>query len=106
MVLRTSAMRALVLTLVAAFALGSVGTGSVLAQSEGHKDKKSFVRRHPNATSAAAGYAAYKLSKSTGKKRQQSGRKRNFMQKHPVLTGVGAAAVTHHHLKKKPKPTP
>jgi len=99
-------VRALAFTLTAVFALGFVGSGSVFAQSEGHKKKESFVRRHPNATSAAAGYAAYKLSKTTGKKRQQAGRRRNFAQRHPVLTGVAAAAVTHHHLKKKRNPSP
>ncbi len=55
--------------------------------------------KHKGLKSAAAGVAAYELAKHTGKNKKH----KNFFQKHPVLTGVGAAALMHHHLKKKDK---
>ena len=66
--------------------------------------KKNFVQRHPNLTSAAAGIAAYKVAKGTGKARAAHGQKKNFAQKHPFITGAAAAVATHHVIKKSTKP--
>jgi hypothetical protein len=55
--------------------------------------------KHIKLKTAAAGVAAYELAKHTGKGKAH----KNFMQRHPVLTGVAAAAIAHHELKKKPK---
>ncbi len=55
--------------------------------------------KHTKLKSVAAGVAAYELAKHSGKHKAH----KNFMQKHPVLTGIAAAAVVRHELKKKPK---
>jgi hypothetical protein len=55
--------------------------------------------KHDKLKSAAVGVAAYELAKHTGKNKAH----KNFFQKHPVLTGVGAAILMHRHLKKKEK---
>lgn len=57
--------------------------------------------RHTKLKTIAAGVAAYEVAKHTGKNRVTHGRRKNFLQRHPVLTGIGAAALMHHHLKKK-----
>lgn len=53
--------------------------------------------KHKMLKSAAAGVAAYEIAKHTGKNNAH----KNFLQKHPVLTGMAAAAIVHHQLKKK-----
>ncbi len=62
--------------------------------------KKNFAQRHPTVTSAAAGIAAYKVAKKTGKNRAAHGEKKNFAQRHPIMTGIGAAVATKHVIKK------
>jgi hypothetical protein len=52
--------------------------------------------KHRKAKAAAAGIAAYELAKHTGRRGHK-----NFMQRHPVLTGLGAAAMANHAMKKK-----
>jgi hypothetical protein len=52
--------------------------------------------KHHKAKAMAAGVAAYEIAKHTGR----PGHK-NFAQRHPVLTGIAAAAVVNHHLKHK-----
>lgn len=54
--------------------------------------------KHHKAKAIAAGIAAYEVAKHTGK----PGRK-NFLQKHPMLTGIGTAMVVNHKLKKAKK---
>lgn len=70
--------------------------GSAVAQTRHHS---SFFHRHPTATAAGAGIAAYSIAKHTGNNRANYGRHRNFFQRHPVLTGVGAAVIAHHYAK-------
>ena len=55
--------------------------------------------KHTKLKTVAAGVAAYEIAKHTGKVKAH----KNFMQRHPVLTGVAAAAIAHHELKKKGK---
>ena len=55
--------------------------------------------KHTKLKTVAAGVAAYEIAKHSGKNKAH----KNFMQRHPVLTGMAAAAVVHHELKKKPK---
>ena len=50
-----------------------------------------------------AGYAAYKIAKKTGHNREMAGRKKNFAQRHPILTGMAAGMATHHVIKKSMK---
>ena len=78
----------------AAFALG--GALPLVASAQTHH---SIFHRHPTATGAVGGYAAYKAAKHTGRNRMASGRHRNVFQRHPVATGVGAAVLTHHFAK-------
>jgi hypothetical protein len=61
---------------------------------------RSWAHKHKTLTSVAAGVAAYKAAKITGNNRAAMGGRKNFMQRHPVLTGMGAAMATHHMLKK------
>ena len=93
----------LIALLVAPVFLLGIGTTASFAQSPQPTHKKSFIQRHPNLTSAAAGVAAYKVAKKTGQNRAATGRKKNFAQRHPVLTGMAAAAATHHYIKKSEK---
>ncbi len=77
---------------------GSVAVVPMTAQAQTHH--KNIFQRHRKLSTAAAGIAAYKVAKHTGKNRTASGGKRNFAQRHPFLTGAAAAAGTHHLLKK------
>lgn len=94
--LRTSnGIQKIALTFGAVFAMGGVLPLAASAQTH-----HSFLHRHSKAAGAVGGYAAYRAAKRTGSSRMASGRHRNFMQRHPVMTGVGAAALTHHFAKK------
>lgn len=57
--------------------------------------KKNFAQRHPTLTGVAAGVAAYKVAKKTGKNRAAAGGKKNFAQRHPVMTGIATGMVVH-----------
>jgi hypothetical protein len=83
------------LAISATFTMGTVMPLAATAQTH-----RNLIQRHPNATGAVAGYAAYKAAKGTGRNRNMSGGHRNFVQRHPVLTGVAAAGVAHHYAKK------
>ncbi len=85
-----SAVSGLAATLLLGFGSLALLPGTAGAQTPPHRHH-SFIHRHPNATSAAVGYGAYRYAKS---------RHHGFMHRHPVLTGAAAAALTHHHLKK------
>ena len=101
--IKTSWVRMWVITLTLVFTLGLFGATSgyspALAQ-ETTVHKKNIVQRHPKIASLAAGIAAYKVAKTTGKNRAAAGKKKNFFQRHPILTGIGAAVATHHVIKK------
>ena len=58
------------------------------------------ARKHSTAASLAAGYVAYKVAKNTGRNRAMMGEKKNWAQRHPVVTGVAAAVITHHMLRR------
>lgn len=73
--------------------------GSALPLAASAQAHHSIFHRHPTATGAVGGYAAYKAAKRTGRNRTASGRHRNVFQRHPVATGVGAAILTHHFAK-------
>lgn len=47
---------------------------------------------------AAAGVGAYEIAKHTGNRRAAAGGRRNFLQRHPVLTGLGAYKLSKHRL--------
>lgn len=47
---------------------------------------------------AAAGVGAYEIAKHTGNRRAAAGGKRNFLQRHPVLTGAAAYKLSKHRL--------
>jgi hypothetical protein len=76
--------------LVAAANLGMCGIAG--AQTTHH----SFLHRHAG---AVAGVAAYAAARHTGRSRLAHGRRRNFAQRHPMATGLAAAAVAHHYAK-------
>ncbi len=97
-------LRRIALSLALVFALGMVALpgaqSAAWAQTAPVHHKKNFAQRHPTLTSAAAGYAAYKVAKKTGHNRALMGRRKNFAQRHPFLTGAAAAMATHHVIKK------
>lgn len=66
----------------------SLGMSSIPACAQVHHKKKHI-------SPAVAGIAAYEVAKHTGK----PGHK-NFMQRHPVMTGLGAAYLAHKYNKK------
>lgn len=93
MIRLTNGIQKIAMTMGVAFAIS--GVAPLAANAQG-----SMLHRHHKAAGAIGGYAAYRAAKHTGRRRAASGRHRNFMQRHPVLTGVGAAAVTNHYAKK------
>lgn len=93
MIRMTNGIQKIAMTLGAAFAIS--GVAPLAANAQG-----SILHRHHKAAGAIGGYAAYRAAKRTGRNRMASGRHRNFMQRHPMLTGVGAAAITNHYAKK------
>jgi hypothetical protein len=98
--------RVVALLLAIVFTLGITGFGlssAAIAQQTPPAHKKSFIKRHPTLTGAAAGIAAYKIAKKTGQNRKAAGRKLNFAQRHPLLTGVATGVAVRHYAKKKAK---
>lgn len=73
--------------------------GGALPLTASAQEHHSLLHRHSKAAGAIGGYAAYKAAKNSGRNRTASGRHRNFMQRHPVATGIGAAVLTHHYAK-------
>ena len=102
MTVRPNWLRVGALVMALVFVVGMVGLPGTrdVAWAQSTPHKKNFAQRHPTLTSAAAGYAAYKIAKKTGQNRALAGKKKNFAQRHPVLTGIAAAGVTHHMIKK------
>ncbi len=88
---------ALALSTIVPIGLTIASPAPVQAQTTTHHHtvvrhrRASFIHRHPNATAAAAGVAAYKIAKH-----QHHG----FMHRHPYLTGAAAAVAAHHYAKK------
>jgi hypothetical protein len=72
---------------MSAIALLSI-TSVAPAQTMHHK---SFIKRHPMASSMMAGMAAHHYARRHG---------HGFMHRHPMATGMAAAALMHHHAKK------
>jgi len=65
----------------------TIGMSSIPASAQFHKKK--------HISPVVAGVAAYEVAKHTGR----PGRK-NFLQRHPVMTGLGAAYAAHKYNKK------
>ncbi|HET6382151.1 MAG TPA: hypothetical protein VFJ58_02065 [Armatimonadota bacterium] len=57
------------------------------------------LQKHRTLASIGAGVAAYKAAKITGHNRKMHGKKLNLAQRHPIISGMVAAGVTHHVLK-------
>jgi hypothetical protein len=101
-------MLAVILSLTAPLALvgcgggngGGAGGYSATTAPPAQNRAVQFAQRHKTATSLGAGYAAYKAAKVTGQHREMAGGHKNFAQRHPFVTGVAAAAVTHHMISK------
>lgn len=81
----------------------AVPTAALAQAASSTTKKKNFAERHPTVTGVAAGVAAYKVAKKTGKNRKMAGQKRNFAQRHPVLTGVATGVTVRHYAKKSGK---
>ena len=96
MILTKSRLRAIPFALAIVFVLGLM---SGCSHAQPTMAPQNFAQRHSTLTSAAAGYAAYKIAKTTGHNRDMNGNHKNFAQRHPFLTGAAAAAVTHHVIK-------
>jgi hypothetical protein len=59
-----------------------------------------FVHRHPTATAVAAGAGTTYLLKKSAKYKREHGGHLSLAERHPYISGMGAAVVTHHMLKK------
>lgn len=71
--------------------------GLVLASGLSAIPASAQVHKKHHISPVVAGVAAYEIAKHTGK----PGHK-NVLQRHPVLTGLGAAYLAHKHNKKHP----
>lgn len=63
-----------------------------------HRHSTTTKTHHGFLHRAAAGVGAYEIAKHTGNRRAAAGGKRNFLQRHPVLTGLGAYKLSKHRL--------
>jgi len=88
---RLNGLRSIAVALTLATSIGLPTVAS--AQVHG------WTHRHHKMATAGAGIGAYELAKHSGRNRAAHGGHRNFMQRHPVMTGLGAAALMHHHAK-------
>ena len=79
------------------FAAGAISlpVGAMAQTGTSTVKKKNIAQRHPTLAGAAAGIAAYKVAKRTGKNREMAGRKKNFAQRHPVMTGIATGMAVH-----------
>jgi len=73
----------------------TVALGLVLATGLSAVPATAQTHKKHHISPALAGVAAYEVAKHTGK----PGHK-NVLQRHPVLTGLGAAYLAHKHNKK------
>lgn len=81
----------------AAASLALMGVGALPVSAQVHHG---FLHRHRMAASIAAGIAAHHYATKGARGRAAHGQRPNFAERHPILSGVGAAAATHHILKK------
>ena len=85
-----------------AFALATMpmalGTTSPASAQLFHRHTTAKPKHHGFLHRAAAGIGAYEVAKHTGNRRAASGGKRNFLQRHPVLTGAAAYKLSKHRL--------
>jgi hypothetical protein len=56
--------------------------------------------KHRHLKAVAAGVAAYEIAKHTGRNRAAHGGKKNFAQRHPMMTGIAAGMAANHYMKK------
>jgi len=101
MISRTSGLRKWSALSAAVFTIGAAGSTIAASPVMAQTQHKTFAQKHHKLAGIAAGVAAYKIAKKTGKNRVAAGGKKNFAQKHPMLTGVATGVAVNHHLKKK-----
>lgn len=82
------------LTTVAAAAAFVTGIAALPANAQ-----HGFLHRHRTGAGVVAGLAAHHAAKRGAANRAASGRRPNFAERHPVLTGAATAIGTHHFLK-------
>ncbi len=78
------------------FAILTAATLSLGSVAGAQTTHHGFLHRHAG---AVAGVAAYAAARHTGHNRLLHGRRRNFAQRHPLMTGVAAGVVAHHYVK-------
>jgi hypothetical protein len=64
--------------------------------------KPNFIHRHPTATALAAGAGTTYMLKRSAHYKRMHGQHLSFAERHPYMSGMGVAVVTHHVLKKHP----
>jgi len=79
------------------FAILTAATLSIGVPAGAQTTHHGFLHRHAG---AVAGIGAYEAAKHTGRNRTAHGRHRNFMQRHPFVTGAAAGMAAHHWAKK------
>jgi di/tricarboxylate transporter len=76
----------------------------VLAPVQAQNKVSNEIAKHPTITGIAAGVATTKALEHKAAWNKAHGRKLNFAERHPRLTGVGVALVTRHEIKKHMHP--
>jgi hypothetical protein len=61
--------------------------------------------KHHKMVGAAAGVGAYAALKKSAARKKAAGKKLNFAERHPMMSGAAAGLVTNHMLKKHYKKT-
>ena len=99
--LSTHTFRALSTTAAAlACSLTAVCGVATVAQAAPPKKHTGFLHRHRTAGTVGAAIAAHHYAKKGAASRRAVGKKPNFAERHPILSGAAAGAATHHILKK------
>ena len=97
----TRPSRALSTTAAAlACSLAAVCGVTATAQAAQPRHHMGFLHRHRTAGTVGAALVAHHMAKKGAASRAASGRKPNFAERHPILSGAAAGAATHHMLKK------
>ena len=86
--------------LTTAFAATGLGLGPVHANPMSNE-----VAKHPTVTGIVAGVATTKALERKAAWDKAHGKKLNWAERHPRLSGVGVGLVTRHEIKKHMHPT-
>jgi hypothetical protein len=85
------------------FALVLFCATSLLSPVFAQQSQGNLAQRHPTATAIVAGVGTTYALKRSARYKRLHGQHLNFAERHPYMSGMGVALVTHHMLKKSRK---